>query len=361
MSQFKKIYSIQFKHLYYGTNQNDFINDFDIIPSLDTEVILKNYGMVMKQTSDSLVVLGETISGGTQLLRAVGATTKFRFYLKLKTKTFHNFTDIPLTGNDGKIYYFNNAESHIPGSGDLTGNLILLSAAHTTDYVDGAERLEALPELFIKNIPSSYNQVKIEDVYDSSNVVFDSGTTFLAGDIQFDLRGKVRPGRYKLTQSGIPIGNEFYIDSKAGSGVFGVIEILEVHGSNAPYKYVDNTGTIINPTYVLAFKNRSTIWKYFVKVNDTMILPPNSLRIGNAPVSFSTPLVSGSQAIFTSLEIPLLHKTYQNIILYQMVSDNGVYDSGTDIAVILNMPNPSVDIVKPGTYPAVYSEIFVYV
>src|SRR6187402_2203439 len=177
MGQFKKIFSIQLKHLYYGTDQTKFINDFDLVPSSDTEILLKNHGMIFKQTGDRLVILGESINLGTELLRAVGAKTKFRFYLKLKTKTFHNFTDIPLEENEGKAYYFNNRQSHIPGSGDLVGNLLLLPAAHVTNYVDGTERLQVLPELFTKTLPGANPHVKIEDVYDSSNVVFDSGTT----------------------------------------------------------------------------------------------------------------------------------------------------------------------------------------
>jgi hypothetical protein len=376
MSQFKKIFSIQLKHLYYGTDQTKFINDFDIVPTPDTEILLKNHGMIWKQREDRIVILGQSVNMGDvigdteddfKLLRPVGAKTKFRFLLKLKNNTFHNFTNIPLTGNEGKIYYFHNRQEIIPSSGHLDGDLLLLEAGHSTNYVNGTERLEVLSEVFTKTLPGSDNNVKIEDVYDSSNVVFNSGSEILSGSIQFDLRGKVKPGRYKLTQDGTPVGGEFYIDPELGKIVaFGVVEIFEVSTANPDCMYVDTDGFILNPVYVIAFENRSTYWKYFVHVNNSTI-DPSELRIdvvdGASPIVFTgAPTVSGADAVFTSdSEIPLLYDTYKNIILYKMVSDNDAYNSGTDIAVLLNMPNPSVAMVKPGAPPDVFSEIFVYV
>ncbi|HVD96922.1 MAG TPA: hypothetical protein VNB90_01880 [Cytophagaceae bacterium] len=372
MSQFKKVFSIQLKHLYYGIDQTKFINDFDIVPTEDTEIALKNQGMIWKQTTDSLVVLGNSVPDGDdfQLFKPVGANTRFRFYLKLKTKTFHNFTDIPFSGNEGTIYYFNNRSTFIPDSGDLADNLLLFDDGHDGNYVNGNERMAVLPELFTITLPTSAPHVKLEDVYDSSNVPFDSGTTSLSGSIQFDLRGKVKAGRYQLTQDGTPVGDNFYIDPQTRD-VFGVIELFEVSTENEDYEYVDVDGVIKNPVYVIPFKNRSTTWKYYLHINDTTLIPtppdPSLLRIDatdvGSPIVFTgAPSGSGADVVFTSDDpIPLQYNTYKNIVLYKLVStDDGTYTSGTDIPVLLNMPNPSIEIVKP-IGSDVFSEIFVYV
>jgi hypothetical protein len=381
MSQYKKIFTIQLKHLYYGTDQTKFINDFDLVPSPETEQILKNFGMVAKQTGDSIVVLGSSTLVDLEdpedpeddfykLFKSVGEKTKFRFYLKLKTPTFHNFTDIPLSNSDGTVYYFNNRAAFIPDSGHLEDNLILLDDTHTGYYVDGSERMIVRSELFSISLPDE-GTVQIIDVYNSENIVFDSGAVELEDEVQFDLRGKVTPGRYKVMQDGSPVGDEFYIDPLiTRGGVFGVIEIFEVSTDNADYAYVSaesgEEGKILHPTYVLAFKNRSTKWKYIVHINDIDEFPPSTLRIdGTSPVAFSgAPSVPGDPkiAVFTSAAaIPLVHSTYKNIILHKWITtDDSDYDPGTDIGIVLNMPNPSIQVVKPAGSD-VFSEIFVYV
>ena len=81
--------------------------DFDILPSAETVLLLKNYRLLYKVIANRLVVLVKVDDSGVPLIE-LDPEAKFVFYLSLNNHLFINFSSIDLAALTTKRFYFTN-------------------------------------------------------------------------------------------------------------------------------------------------------------------------------------------------------------------------------------------------------------
>ncbi|MEP7109463.1 MAG: hypothetical protein ABI760_15830 [Ferruginibacter sp.] len=111
-STFKILFSIDLLNEYYTSLQ---CMDFNVVPSAETALLLKNYKMLYKFTGNKLVALVK-VNDLDEPFAGIDIDKKFVFYLTLLQPVFMNITNLDLDNMGSRRFYFTNLNQNKAGS-----------------------------------------------------------------------------------------------------------------------------------------------------------------------------------------------------------------------------------------------------
>lgn len=285
--------------------------DFFITPSLQTAGVLSGHHIIAKQYGHQLYA-GMQLDANGKPLSVPDENLQLTFFLQLKNPLFFNYTNIPLQGPPGKVYYFTNRNdtvangknflsADIPdylntktyGVGDLarhpvsgivhqairsSGQAAPFNLSEPTHWaaVDGArymserDALQWLPSLSTYTFTDPQPAAAIE-VLGYNPAARNHSLTVLSKTISFaqaapsfplDLSG-LSAGKYILRVNGRE--QSIYLNDELGrTKAFAVVDIFNDGTLPAAYSLPNGTDPLLPPTYTVYFLNRSTMWKYII-------------------------------------------------------------------------------------------------
>jgi hypothetical protein len=328
--QFQSLFTIQVLHDYYNRHSGK-CNDFEIVPTEDCALLMKNRQALYKNYNNKLLTV---ISAGKEVNNTpppdfrltpfidLGKELVFRWYLILKNPHFANFTSIAAKTSERKRFYFSNLTKNKVGDTLSLSNVIL---PHTVSKLYGPGNLVKGPDdNFYEAVRISDGTAESKDItntnywqkatanhpYTSDNdEVILTGSSFLyklqtpASHISIRIFGlnktdtnlpydnlietvektftqnqesvnidlsKRSAVKYKVVVNGEE-DTMIYVDSNALSqNVFGIIEIHHFEKVPADFQLL-TAGRFIKipePVFTIWFKNRSVTWKYFSQNGD---------------------------------------------------------------------------------------------
>ncbi len=387
------LFSVELLHKY---STDGACHDFTVIPSLQTQQMLNNYRMVVKQRDNILYAYTnvdplQTAFKTPFIVPAEGL--QLTFFLLLNNPLFLNYTSIPAANNNGNIYYFTNRNRNNSGGSKnfltsplpkyITGgtytyeDLVVGSANAAFQSLSGSnsaglntaswrklsldrflsvgDLLSWIPTVSLFPFPPGMSATPTVDVavlgYDGTGnytLPILTATINNPGSLPaFPLDLSVlESGKYGLSINGTVLEKPIYLNNElSNKRVFGVIDIF-MESTLAPgYILLDQTPATINkllaPKYSICFLNRATYWKYiFTSTNSSAAIAESTNTYLFAQPSTPT----SPTTILSKSPIPLSERPLQ-------LSLNGQ-----------DKPRPpcaSADrlaIIKPD--PVYYSEIF---
>ncbi|HEV2832088.1 MAG TPA: hypothetical protein VGW31_08910, partial [Hanamia sp.] len=160
--QFQSLFTIQVLHDYYNRHSIK-CNDFDIVPTEDCALLMKNRQVLYKNYNNKLLTVvnaskevNNTPPPDFRLTPFIdlGKEVVFRWYLILKNPHFGNFTSIAAKTSEKKRFYFSNLTKNKVGDTLSLSNLIL---PHTVSRIYGPGNLVKGPD------DNFYEAVRISD------------------------------------------------------------------------------------------------------------------------------------------------------------------------------------------------------
>lgn len=314
------LFTIELLHKYF-TSQ--LCKDFTIIPSGQTQNVLKGNRIVVKQYDN-------TLYAGIQMDKALTATpfiippatAQLTFFLQLRTNLFINYTNLPPTLQNNKIYYFtnrnvnpansknfislpllyDNTRQYSPGdlvtdpSGTvyqsiLTGSGNTPSAATSNfwmiidknQYFSERDALTWMPSISTYTFPSPQTSMTVNvsgynpaaKNYTSS--VLSTTTQFKSALPSYTLDLSILPpGKYYLSVNGGPLQPIYLNNEFSTNRPFAVIDLFNDSSIAAPYALLNGTNQLTSPIYSIYFLNRYSIWKYILPTPETGIITDSS-------------------------------------------------------------------------------------
>lgn len=409
---YKEIAKLDIRHDYFdpaGQDDYDVRRFLEIVPTAETERVMDNYRLVFRAAGQGgrLLASVREENGHYQTVIPFDERVKLTFLLRIADWRFYNYTNLPLTRNSERLYYFHNRQENsvkVGGEerlylsqpmaaydasfayqlGDLVrhnGNIY--EAIHArpqniskpdhwqevgadTAYITRADGLRRVSGYFnyeaVNANPGQWVHLHLYDAFGMERPLGNIPQTqtpvgyFQApADHEEPLRCRIDlqefpPGRYTL-EVGRGAATEkhpfFLLDALKYPGVWGVVELFFNAEVPDSYRLLDlGTSRIADPptTYCLHFKNRSTHWRYLFPADFDM--------------SAITPLSGFTLQDHTmvSAQPKGLHITYPDSI-----------PKDSQKAALL--PNPSPEQIHPemkndGTGPyvgAVYSNIYYFI
>jgi hypothetical protein len=328
------LFSVELMHDYYIDQRS---NDFVVVPTAETAVLMRNLGMVYKYAGNQLYVLIKVDATTGLPLIPLDPSKNFVFAMALDHVHFYNFTNLTYSPSAPQRYYFSNTnqnqsgtdlllqspikiynngtnyaigdlvatntnnvyEALKPGSGNALTNADAWLSRNKTQYVNALDLITVTP--FIASIavtPATNFVVKVfglnsggtaydQQVLDDINLTYDT----LQGTVQLRLEN-LAPGKYNISINGQP--NLVYIDSNlAGSKtLFGIINIVNNYGGASAFSLFDGGGKPNATRFIIRFANRAIIWRYIARtaditsVNDANPAPTRYTFIPNATNEF---------------------------------------------------------------------------
>jgi hypothetical protein len=328
--QFQSLFSIQVLHDYY-TRHDSKCSDFDIIPSEDCALLMKNMQVLHKNYNNKLLTV---INASKELNDIPPPAFKltpfldfrkemvFRFYLVLKNPHFSNFTAIALNQSWKKRLYLSNlsknksgtilslsnnilpftvSKIYSPGnlvkgpddnfyeavrisdataaSKDIANKDYWQKAIGNTPYVNENDEVIITGGNYNYTLqtPASNIIIKIFSLNKTdNNLPFDNlvetvEKTFSQNQqtVTVDF-SKYKPGKYKLV-----VNNEtdtwIYTDTNAAKqDIYGIIEVHHFEKVPVDFQLLTSGGhiKIPEPVFSIWFKNRSVTWRYISQNGD---------------------------------------------------------------------------------------------
>jgi len=368
---------IKFDILFELICEHDYFNkgiipELEIVPTMLTMGILRNYGLLFKKTDKGFVVLYEkdTSDVTEPPLRPVASDERFSFEVYISQNCFTNYTYIPLDHKSPDIFYFNNTSENVAGS-----DLLLNKMA----FADNPDIVEMSSDIYKIEKTSGNNSALIEIADLTGVVVFAETVKIKDGLLMYQIDfSKIGSGRYDLIIDG-SLFRKLYVDREVcRKPVFGILDIFKSDEVPDSYKFVEADGSVSRKTYKIKFSRRTSTWKYYIILRNIAADPGLSISYGAkipgeepypdtvifSPGSPDSGIVaeygSGKVLLFESdTRIPFYDIPKSGIRLIR--PDNDDADSEPDV-VIDNLPNATVSAIK--TDPAnteTFSEIFIYV
>lgn len=291
---------------------------FDIVPTDECKQILDSHQCLFKTTSQGLLVGLRAKPDGQDPLKFKpfkdpSADVRFTFLLTLRDHEFLNYTALPLSGNDGRVYVFRNAGE---GQPRIFPGLSVTPPQfdNTAEYMPGAilsNNVNNPTEIYVARLKTTNGTATASDwlkekkadgyamafanendrhrlvqgrltyivktagvepvatITNEAGVVVTPKVTLVPGDfstIQLDLRG-FPEGFYSMhLESLAPAYTDditFYL-VQSRTVPFGIME-LHVKSDAAAYDMLDAQGFMLSPAYELRFRNRATNWRYIGK------------------------------------------------------------------------------------------------
>jgi hypothetical protein len=354
---FKILFITEILHSYYAAGNS---KDFEVVPSAETALLLKNQGMMYKVVGNKLLVVANC-DGASKPVVKLNAANKFSFYLKLLNGNFNNITNIEYKPNELKRFYFSNinqtkinsvlyltkkipaynsATAYTPGSLAANGideifeavkssnnanahglgetsfwhkkdkkqyatanDLIQLSATIYNFSVTPAKLFTI--DIFGLNTATNNYDVAVTD---TKNVTFDD----IQSVVDVKLNG-LPAGKYRLVVNGE--AKEIYYDNQAAlNSIFGIVEIFNHLPAANDFSLLDAADIVKEKTFTLHFASRSVIWKYLARTADI-----TSVKDSSNSFTFSSPAAK----IFTSVvPISLSEKPIKTFFLESLSLGN---------------------------------------
>lgn len=305
---------------------------FQIVPSARSREDLDRHNCLVRQTATGLIV-GMKAQANPGLpksytpFQTLDDDLVFTFHLHLRDFDLLNFTALPLTGNTGHIYLFQNltgghdktfpslaahASVHQAGRTYLPGDMVVDNAASPTALSIARVKTTAAPagspDWLTENsgagVPMSYAtendryplvrqqlfyRVKTAGVEPQVELKNGLGTVVevksevLAGEhrtLQLDLRG-LPEGLYSLHAQTADLiyqdDLQFYLLQQQ-EVPFAILE-LAVKSDIAAYDMLDGQGRLRSPVYQLRFRNRATHWRYVGKQFNAFSVTTNPMPL----------------------------------------------------------------------------------
>jgi hypothetical protein len=339
----------------------DISSFFDIVPTTNSRLILRNNKLIFKKQPDGFSVITALDAGDNTKSFYSLNDINLTFLLVQKNPYFYNATALPLSGNNNQIYYFSNRAglqgvsfpslslnypAYAAGNDYEMGSLVIfggnvyeaietiVNSSTNPDqpnsgwetitnehYANITDRISLYHQFIPFTLPSSGLNVTLQLTDVLGNIVQTTSDNSVDGILERRLNvQKLFSGRYTLvitnnadlsiihTQQ-LYLLNEMYRDP-----IFGIIEISG-DTSLGSYRLTDNLRNLNVPDFRLSFKNRSTVWRYINAANRSVILETGANP--NTSIGFIPVVINGSE-----------------------------------------QPNPSINVIKPET-DKIVSEIFI--
>lgn len=353
MALFEPLFELKIKHSYY---RDDLSVDFKAVPADDTRAKLRNHGLLFRSAPSGFTVLAEaddSAPGGLSVRRLPDEPERYRFYLIQKRSQLLNYTDLPFHQPTRTIYYFNNLNSNIAdGSKLLHPSSDAVTAADQLPLEKGTYRYTATGTGQQKTARLVFTDLDIEEEQEarSREGVF---------EFQFDLSG-YPDGRAELWVDGTPKETFYAVNRRNMASIFGVVELFHSQSVPAVYRFLESDGTLNTQRYELAFKKRSTYWKYIVINRSGSDLDDPGIEHSDGTYTFrqdSSGTYPDNYSVFVSdQEIPLSQDGIASFSLRKKFSS-------ANRLVLDSLPNPGSEILKRDGADSskYYSEVFLYI
>lgn len=352
---YKILFTINLLQEYYTDWKS---RDLVIVPSNETQRILKNYQLIYRSTSNGLIVLARITDDNGQLKIPMPNSdkVKFTFYLKSTSNLFYNLTDLPLKPKvfsaispNRRAYYFDNLDSNsfrppnLPIA--LIGNLKLLSQRNNTQ-VSNDDELFFIPSIFKMNFsgPTSSFTLDVKKK-DGTNVIptIDINETEAFKSYEINLSKKIAPGFYKISIDGAADQNIYLSNEIFHHSPFGLIEIFQQTETPASYKFVKTAAGLEvkdRASYFLWFKNRAAKWKYIFGGNKAVTVT-KPIDGGDPAVGFAK-----TENVFVSASDIDLKENYKTITMVNTDGDSSSISNpnGKTLKATFK-PNKEIDFV----------------
>jgi hypothetical protein len=284
---FKHILDITLKHGYF---KDKVFRTIHLTTADDTLILLRNLGIVLKPFSGGISLF----AANTELLKTTDVDLgAIRLYLYCNDPYYINYTDFnykePARHSlSDTIVHFNNLRSSLMNKNEFVSE---------EDVVPLSFGIISIPE----------DDVTKTFVFKDSRGQLISGQHFrrLQSDqnIEFMI-SNLQEGLIRIFEGNLQISAVYYVPTSVWKKPMGIVEIYiaNLYNQHITTEKVD---------YTIQFKNRHTIWKYFLvdpeyqKFKKLQIIKGNDERIFNSPIEAD---ISGNKAwVFESKDkLPLL-------------------------------------------------------
>ncbi len=367
--KFDKMFDVIFEHQYFRDGK---ISQLYIEPAQITRSLLRDYGLLFKQTKHGFIILYEkdTTVINEPPLKTISKDLKFSFAVFLNSSYFANYTEIPLHHKYPDIFYFNNLGGYADGTGIFLNKQAFAGNSDVLELYSPVLNLHAATTK-----PSSLVQLAGPEgkILFSENIKSTEGAVIY----QFNFE-KIGSGSFDILIDGI-IYRKIYVDSELSrKSLFAILDIFVSSGVPANYRFINDDGTVNNKTYKIRFARRETTWKYFIILKNISSDPGLNVHYGTKipgeeiypdtmnfnPAVPDTNLLEtfgpGKILLFESAaKMPLYEIPKTNINLLKPDTS----DPGSEPDLIRgNLPNAPVSAIKTNEdNTEAYSEIYIYV
>ena len=395
-TKYKILFMVELLHDYYSNKQ---CRDFNVVPSEQTSLLLKNRKMLFKMVGNKLVVLIKVNNDGANEDKPfinLSPEDKFLFYMDLNSPQFNIITSLDVDKlREGKRYYFTNlqnnnldgkfsltqkivpvagAASYLPGDfiADAAGIVYecITSTDHTHNppadafwhargkqqYASSRDMILAKTKIenFVVTTPAKKFTVKVfglnltNNQYDKEIGIIENVVTSDVDtrNVQVKLP-ELTPGRYKLKINTDEF-DLFIDDAVVHNNAFGIIEIFSHFPNGNNFAFLDNNGKIKDKIsggtpewlrYKIHFANRLAYWKYNTPLHGVLSIDGGGVYTFNP-----TPSGTGDKNFFTSNKpIPLQETPWKFKIDVEGISN-------TDDPLAPN-PDPALSSILSRTEP----------
>ncbi len=305
ISKYRSLFRLSLLHDYFADGKSD---DFVLIPSAATQVLLNGARLLLKRVGNQVVALTQ-VDDARRPLSAPPAAARLTFYLDLQSTEFQIVTNLGLDADrTRRRLYASNLSQNVSGEalhlsrsvepfdptrtyafgamarvgGTLfecihsgTGNAPgagspFWASRGSSTYVTFRDSIPLLPRraTFTLQTAATSFRIRVFALDPATNTltqqVREEWNTLPEDDpareVQVNL-ASLPPARYRLDINGE--GFEAYFDDEAVSRrVFGIVEIFLHLPATDPFALLDAAGAVREPEYVLRFANRRAFWKY---------------------------------------------------------------------------------------------------
>lgn len=327
MVKFLTLFEVKFFHKYYDAYT---AKDFTLIPSPNTQGLIKSYGLIFRQTDEGFLLLYQEQKQA--LLERLKEEITFEFSIYIKNKYFETFTNV-VPSSETKKYVFSNKtlETNELGVESENGNQIIL---HPDGFVN--ENNVCL---------CCYNSIVLSELLVNDKVLIQqNGETLYDDKLEsWQNAGRILGnnfGNYTLFLNDPEPINLYYLPDSLSSA-FGIIE-LSVGGLAGSFSDLKET------KYQVKFDNRKVLWNYFFVSESDMTYDTIDLFAGKEKLSFANPeevvMINGQKALkVMSEQFFALQHRYNGVNFYAELKSSGQVELGNKR---INLITPDVTRIK---------------
>ncbi|MFA6923682.1 MAG: hypothetical protein WC223_05450 [Bacteroidales bacterium] len=333
------IFDILFKlNIFHEFFDDKICNDFIVEPTSACSQLLRNHKSIFKCTENSANIYYEKNESSPAPLISIGNGTTFSFLLKVKNISFYNYSNI----QNNTTYYFTNTSNAAGSDGFIeltTDKLIIVPSIY--NYIFQSDKSA---DINLKLINSNGNVVE-EKTFAASTAPEPHQFVF----------SQYTKGLYSVEENGVITSKLYYDESLLGENIFCIIDInfnSDFYTSLKKFK--------------VHFSIKSALWKYYLIITDN--------GINNDYLSWTLSITdenTSNKILFTPLtDMPaddsnkeLLSKKAKKVLCCasttpvefrekpkQNIQLSRKVGLEPPEVLIKNLPNPSIDKVKPEMY-----------
>jgi len=332
--KYTPLFDLEFLHSFYTSGK---CQDIELVPTVQCVYLMQRLGLKFLPTTSGAKLFAKvkTIANKDIIQNPLPNGARFSFVLKLKTRTFENFTELNLDKPKTSHYYFNNLINNISAD-----NFPLLVNNTSSKIVTDADLLP-----FISNSFSYKHESTAAAANGELNYV-DSGEKFLqllennnnVFNFSFNLN-RAGGSRVKFSVDGVEKLAAYAIAQEDYKDVFGIVEIFYQPSLPAAYQFQQPDNSIDTKSYKIPFTNRLTKWRYIVRKEFNQNITAISIsKTNGTPINFD---VQGGapagQFILTSPNpLPLQEGKLTGLKLKDQANK----------VLVDNLPNPAFTLLK---------------